>query len=74
MRCAALASCVAHDVPVEAVIGIAAADRTAAWTVLVSPRGVAEYLNKRISPVGAQVVPWRPCMACRPWPWPRPSP
>ena len=56
MRCATLAACLARAVPAEVVTNIAAADRTAAWTVLLSPRGVAEYLNKRISPVGARLV------------------
>ena len=52
-RCADLAAALARGTPVQHSQTIGARQRTAAWTVLVSPRGVAEYLNKRISPLGA---------------------
>jgi len=61
VRCADLAAAVARGAPVEHCPTIGARQRTAAWTVLVSPLGVAEYLNKRISPVGA----WRVCNDAR---------
>ena len=62
MLCSTLEACLNCGAPVKPISSIAAGNRTAAWTVLVSPRGVAEYLNKRISPIGACLV----CHVCLP--------
>ena len=56
VRCADLAAALVRGAPLEHCAVIAARQRNAAWTVLVSPRGVADYLNKRISPLGGRPV------------------
>ena len=52
ISCAALAAARASGAAISLRALIAAYDRTHAWTVCVSPRGVVDYLNNRISPTG----------------------
>lgn len=41
--------------PVSARADLPASERSNAWTVAVTPRGVVDYLNRKTSPMGA---PW----------------